>query len=217
MKIWVPKQREVKVTVRDDNEPATHHLEPGELEVTDEDGKSRVYDPDTFAKRFEQIEKNSWPGYLKRKAGQEFMNGTLAVGFEGATLTELIGALNAWAEKPENRGWILGDNGDRYWQGTDGRFYAVMYCYAQTNEESHAHLAERSEIEREVKEEVERRWEERKKQAGIDERDALTKAQDAKKAKDAIERVRQRELLEKERIADHCKANHGKAMKGKKS
>lgn len=210
MKIWVPKQLEVKVeVVTEPNEDLG--LKPGDLQVTDADGKTRLYTPAEFEARFEEIEKNSWPGYLKRKAGESFMNGTAMVGFVGADMIDLINQMNAWAEKPENRHLILGDSGDHYWTGPDGRLYAVMYCYAATNKESHEHLAERAEVEKEVNE----KWAEKKKQLGIDERNHLEKAKDLRAASEAIERTKRRELEELAAVGRACKNNHGKAMKGK--
>ena len=211
MKVWVPKQREVKVeVVTEANEDLG--LKVGDLQVTDADQRTRVYSPAEFEERFEEIEKNSWPGYLKRKAGDVFMNGTLVVTFEGDTIKGLGDAQNAWAADPLNRHLILGDHGDKYFQGIDGRFYAVYYCYSSTSAEAREHLAEREAVEQEIKE----KWEEKKKQLGIDERNALEKAQAAREAQAAIDRTRMRELLKAEADAKHCKANHGKAKKGKK-
>lgn len=216
MKIWVPKQRKVTVTYATEaNEDLG--IKVGDMQVTDADGRTRLYSPQEFEERFEQVEENSWPGYLKRKAGESFMNGTLVVGFEGASLAELVANMNAWAEKSENRHLILGDHGDKHFQGPDGRFYAIYYCYAHESKESIDHLNETAAIEEEVRAEVKARHEARKKQLGIDERNVLEKAKDAKVAQEAIDRQRMRELLEKERIAKHCEANHGKAMKGKRS
>lgn len=205
MKVWVPKQREVKVEVITEANP-DNDLKPGDLMVTDADGKTKVWSPAEFAERFEEVERASWPGYLKRKAGDQFMNGTLTVGFEGATLQELVDAMNAWAAKSENRHLILGDNGDRYFQSADGRFYAIYYCYAQQDPLATEHLDEMAALEKKVKEE----WEKKKAELKIDERNQLAKAQELREAHDAIERTKRRELERKASIADHCVANHGK-------
>jgi hypothetical protein len=213
MKVWVPKQREVKVeVVLEDNED--NNLKKGDLQVTDADGRTRLYAPAEFEERFEQVEKNSWPGYLKRKSRDVFMNGTLMVDFDGDTLAELRAKMNAWAAESTNRHLILGDEGDKVFQGTDGRFYAIYYCYAQTNPESQKHLDERAAIEEEVRAEVEKRYAERQAKLGIDERDALTKAKEARAAQDAIDRQKQRELERLAELGRKCEHNH---KKGKKS
>lgn len=212
MKVWVPKQRKVTVTVvTEPNEDLG--LKVGDMQVTDADGRTRLYSPEDFEERFEQVEENSWPGYLKRKAGEAFMNGTLMVGFVGSSMDHLIEQMNAWAEKSENRHLILGDSGDHYWTGPDGRLYAVMYCYAHESRESIDHLNEVAAIEAEVKE----KWAEKKKQLGIDERNALEKAKDAKAAQEVIDRQKQQELKRLAEIGQRCENNHGKALKGKKS
>lgn len=210
MKIWVPKQREVTVEVAATDNPDLD-LKAGDLAVTDADGKTRIYSPDEFAERFEEVERHSWPGYLKRKMGQSYSPGTLAVAFEGDSLSMLTQVMNAWAEKAENRHLILGDNGDHYWTGADGRCYALLYVYSETTPEDAAHLAEKSELEAKVKAE----WEEKKKQLGIDERNALEKAQEARKAQEAINRTKEREMAQLAEVGKHCKANHGKLKKGK--
>lgn len=210
MKIWVPKQSEVKVEVITQDNPDTE-LKAGDLAVT-MDGRTRIYSPDEFSERFEEVERHSWPGYLKRKMGQSYSPGTLAVGFEGKSLAMMIQVMNAWAEAPLNRHLILGDNGDHYWTGADGRCYALLYVYSETTPEDATHLAEKSELEAEVK----AKWEEKKKQLGIDERNHLEKAQDARKAAEAADRVKRRELEADAVAGKHCKANHGKVRKGKK-
>lgn len=209
MKIWVPKQNEVAVEViAQDNSDS--ELRAGDLAVT-MDGRTRIWSPDEFAERFEAVERHSWPGYLKRKMGQSYSPGTLAVGFEGANMRELVSAMNAWAAESSNRHLILGDNGDHYWTGADGRCYALLYVYSETTPEDATHLAEKSELEAKVKAE----WEEKKKQLGIDERNHLEKAQDARQAQEAANRIRQRELEADAAAGKHCKANHGKLGKGK--
>lgn len=214
MKVWVPKQREVKEVVIITAEAAANSdgsLNVGDLQVTDADGRTRIYTPNEFAERFEEIEKNSWPGYLKRRAGNIYTNGTLMVGFQAADLSELIFKMNTWAQKAENRHLILADNGDHYWTGADGKVYAVMYVYSQTEAESQAHLDERAAVEKEVNE----KWEEKKRQLGIDERNALEKAAELRAAAEAIERTKRRELETLAAAGKHCQANHGKKMKEK--
>lgn len=214
MKVWVPKQREVKEVVIITQEAADKSegvLKAGDLQVTDADDRTRVYSPEEFAERFEEIEKASWPGYLKRKAGDQFMNGTLVVTFEADTIKGLGDAMNAWAADPLNRHLILGDNGDKYFQGTDGRFYAIYYCYAKEDPLATAHLDEQRALEQKLKAE----WEEEKKRKGIDERNHLEKAKEMKAAADVIERTKRRELEKLAEVGKYCQHNHGKKM-GKK-
>jgi hypothetical protein len=207
MKIWVPKQREVTVEVIEKDNPDTD-LKAGDLAVT-MDGRTRIYSPDEFAERFEEKKVHEWPGYINVQSPDgRYDSGCLAIALTADSATGLAAKLNAWAEAPENRGYII----KHLQTSVDNSTAVATYSYTflattETTKEDREHLAD-------VHNEVTKLLEERRAKKAADELDHLEKARELQAAAKVAEKVRIREL---ERLAEAGRkheANCGK--KGKK-
>lgn len=211
MKIWVPKQNEVKVEVIAQDNPDTE-LKAGDLAVT-MDGRTRIYSPDEFSERFEEKKIHEWPGYINVQSPDgRYDSGCVMVALRGESVHALATALNEWAQAPENRGYIV----KHLVQGVRpnpkepcDNFYALFMATTETTKEDREHLAD-------VHNEVTKLLEERRAKRAADDLNHLEKARELQAAAKVVEKTNYREL---ERLAEAGRkheANCGK-NKGKKS
>lgn len=208
MKIWVPKQREVKVEVVEVANP-DNDLKPGDLMVTDADGKTKVWSPDEFAERFEEKRIHEWPGYINVQSPDgRYDSGCLSVALTAGTAQGLAEALNEWAQAPENRGYIV----KHLVQGVDshesGKYFALFMATTETSKEDREHLAD-------VHNEVTKLLEERRAKKQEAEKDALAKARELQTAAKAVEKAERRELERLAEVGKRHEANCGKKGRGK--
>lgn len=203
MKVWVPKQNAVTVEVVEKDNPDTD-LHAGDLAVT-MDGRTRFYTPDEFAERFEEKRIHEWPGYINVMSPDgRADSGCVAVALTADSATGLAAKMNAWAEAPENRGYIVkhlhwGVDSSRATSG----FVALFMATTETDNEDRAHLAD-------VHNEVTKLLEERRAKKATEEADQLTKARELQAAAKVAEKVRLRELERLAEVGKRHEANCGK-------
>lgn len=209
MKIWVPKQREVKVEVVEVANP-DNDLKPGDLMVTDADGKTKVWSPDEFAERFEEKRIHEWPGYINVQSPDgRYDSGCLSVAITASSGEDLAKALNQWAEAPENRGYIVKHLQQGFaFSPNDSHYFALFMATTETSKEDREHLAD-------VHNEVTRLLEEKRKKKAADDLDHLEKARELQAAAKAVEKAERRELGRLAEVGKRHEANCGK-NKGKK-
>jgi len=201
MKIWVPKQREAKVEVAATDNPDAG-LKAGDLAVTDADGKTRIYSPDEFAERFEEKRIHEWPGYINVQSPDgRYDSGCLSVSLTAGSALGLAEAINEWAEKKSNRGYIV----KHMVQGCDsaGTYYALFLATTETTKEDREHLAD-------VHNEVTKLLEERRAKKAADDLSHLEKARELQAAAKVVEKAERRELERLAEIGKRHEANCGK-------
>lgn len=207
MKIWVPKQNEVKVEVIAQDNPDTE-LKAGDMAVT-MDGRTRIYSPGEFAERFEEKKIHEWPGYINVQSPDgRYDSGCVMVALESGSPKGLAVALNKWAEAPENRGYIVKHLQTGCDPSPDASYYALFMATTETTKEDREHLAD-------VHNEVTKLLEERRAKRAADDLNQLAKARELQAAARVVEKTKYREM---ERLAEAGRkheANCGKKGKSK--